>query len=70
MQMSVLANFVENTFVQSRSAETLPVKNPAFDTVITSIPISLDEEVERAVESESGLSKPSGTQRRRKESAI
>ncbi|MCS6768975.1 MAG: aldehyde dehydrogenase family protein [Candidatus Caldarchaeum sp.] len=49
--MSVLANFVENTFVQSRSAETLPVKNPAFDTVITSIPISLDEEVERAVES-------------------
>ncbi|MEM0440052.1 MAG: aldehyde dehydrogenase family protein [Candidatus Caldarchaeum sp.] len=49
--MKILPNFVDNEFIVPKSVETIPVKNPAFDTVIAEAPISSEEDVEKAVES-------------------
>jgi len=48
--MDVLPNFIANEFISSSSLETIPVKNPAFDTVIAHVPVSTEEEVQKAVE--------------------
>ncbi|MEM4269809.1 MAG: aldehyde dehydrogenase family protein, partial [Candidatus Caldarchaeum sp.] len=49
--MKILQNFVDNEFVPSKSVETIPVYNPAFDSVIAYVPASTSEDVDRAVES-------------------
>ncbi|MCS7133247.1 MAG: aldehyde dehydrogenase family protein [Candidatus Caldarchaeum sp.] len=49
--MSLLPNFIDNEFIHSKSPESIPVKNPAFDSVIAMAPVTLEEEVDRAVES-------------------
>ncbi|MCS6784514.1 MAG: aldehyde dehydrogenase family protein [Candidatus Caldarchaeum sp.] len=49
--MNVLPNFIDNDFIPSKSTDTIPIKNPAFDSVIAYAPVSLEEEVDRAVES-------------------
>ncbi|MEM1946780.1 MAG: aldehyde dehydrogenase family protein [Candidatus Caldarchaeum sp.] len=48
--MNVLQNFIGNEFVASKSVETIPVYNPAFDSVISKVPISMEDEVDSAVE--------------------
>ncbi|MEM1936636.1 MAG: aldehyde dehydrogenase family protein [Candidatus Caldarchaeum sp.] len=49
--MKILPNFVDNEFTIPQTAENLPVKNPAFDTIISYAPITPETEVEKAVES-------------------
>jgi malonate-semialdehyde dehydrogenase (acetylating)/methylmalonate-semialdehyde dehydrogenase len=49
--MQVLPNFIDNEFVESRSSEKIPFYNPAFATIIGHVPVSTEEEVERAVAS-------------------
>ncbi|GBC69108.1 Methylmalonate semialdehyde dehydrogenase [acylating] [archaeon HR01] len=48
--MNVLPNFIADQFVESKSSEKIPVRNPAFDTVISYAPVSTEEEVAEAVE--------------------
>lgn len=49
--MNVLPNFIDNEFIFSKSRDNIPVKNPAFDSVIAYASVTLEEEVDRAVES-------------------
>ncbi len=51
MPMNVLKSFIDNEFVESKASEYLPVYNPAFDSVIAQVPVSTQEEIEKAVES-------------------
>lgn len=49
--VNILPNFINNEFTPSKASETIAVKNPAFDLELCRVPVSLDEEIENAVES-------------------